>query len=137
MITGGKSFESLGGLNSTELYIPSSKSSCRLPDLQYGRESHTQNNLLLCGGSFIGEDFQVEESVATGCLKWNSVNSSWEEVVSFDGQRMTHVSWSPAPDIGIFLMGGLGEDGSYLNTTTLVKPDGSNEPGFLLKYFAK
>ena len=67
------------------------------------------------------------------CVKWRSVTGTWENYLANQylhvGRRF-HVSWTPDPDIGTYLMGGW-ESG---DTTTLIKPDGSQEPGFSLKY---
>ena len=83
---------------------------------------HTQDNNLLCGGYFTRDT----------CLQWNSVNATWEELLTLDVKRFAHVSWTPDPDIGTYLMGG--GDSEAGTTTTLIKPDGSQEPGFPLKH---
>ena len=41
------------------------------------------------------------------------------------------VSWTPGTGVGTYLMGGEGEDSER---TTLVRPQGTQEPGFALKY---
>ena len=74
----------------------------------------------MCGGYY----------TSYSCLQWSSVNGTWEEYLTLDVGRRLHVSWTPDPDIGTYLMGGW-ESG---DTTTLIKPDGSQEPGFSLKY---
>ena len=84
---------------------------------------HTQDNNLLCGGYFTRDT----------CLQWNSVNATWEELLTLDVKRFAHVSWTPDPDIGTYLMGGQGSV-SATSTTTHVKLDGNEEPGFSLKY---
>ena len=83
---------------------------------------HTQDNNLLCGGYFTRDT----------CLQWNSVNATWEELLTLDVKRFAHVSWTPDPDIGTYLMGGFSF--KAMNSTTLIKPDGSQEPGFRLEY---
>ena len=57
---------------------------------------------------------------------------AWEKSITLDVIRDFHVSWTPHPDIGTFLMGGY--TGDSQNTATLIKPDGSQEPAFFLKY---
>ena len=136
LITGGTLDSGEIG-NFTELFIPFSNTTCRLPDLQEPRDYHSQDNLILCGGTGLNENMNLIESVSTGCVHWNSSTGSWEELLRFDQWRSGHVSWSPGPDVGTFLMGGQDKFGSPLMTTTLIKPDHSQEPGFPLKYTTK
>lgn len=105
-----------------ELYIPSSGSSCKLPLLPGdSRVGHTvESGGLLCGG----------ENTPDTCLQWSSVTGTWEESLTLDVGRDYHVSWSPDPTIGTFLMG----DWYGGRTTTLIKPDGTQEPGFTLQH---
>ena len=80
----------------------------------------------------------VYSTSATSCLQWSSINGTWEEYLTLDVERGNHVSWTPDPNIGTYLMGGVtmnsGRNSVDRNTTTLIKPDGSQEPGFSLKY---
>ena len=71
----------------------------------------------------------------TSCVKWSSVNGTWEEYLILDVGRSYHVSWTPDPDIGTYIMGGVTSEAK--NTTTLIKPDKSQEPGFSLKYYTE
>ena len=65
------------------------------------------------------------------CLQWSPDTRTWEWLVhGMDIERYAHVSWTPATEIGTYLMGGV----ESLRTTTLVKPDGTHEPGFHLQY---
>ena len=105
-----------------ELYLPTSGTSCMLPTREDDRYYHTLNSGLMCGGYFTG----------ASCVQWSSVNGTWEEYLTLNVTRSYHVSWTPDPDIGTYLMGGL--DSGSRNTTTLIKPDGSQEPGFRLEY---
>ena len=87
-----------------------------------GRWYHTlEDSGLMCGGSM----------TSASCVQWNSVNGTWKEYLTLNVTRKYHVSWTPDPNIGTYLMGGA--RGSR-NTTTLIKPVGSQEPGFSLKY---
>ena len=64
------------------------------------------------------------------CVKWSSETGTWEELeLPLDVDRAFHVSWTPDPEIGTYLIGGVGE-----STTTIVKPDESLETGFVLKH---
>ena len=67
----------------------------------------------------------------TSCVKWSSVNGTWEEYLTLNITRNYHVSWTPDPDIGTYLMGGIGR---AARTTTLIKADGNQEQGFPLEY---
>ena len=100
MITGG-TFNNGDG----ELFVPFSNTTCRIPDLQEPRDSHSQDNLILCGGTGLDENMEIIESVSTGCVHWNSTSGSWGELLRFDEWRSGHVSWSPGPDVGTYLMG--------------------------------
>ena len=81
-----------------------------------------ENGGLMCGGYF----------TSSSCLQWSSVNGTWEEYLTLDVGRSGHVSWSPDSDIGTYLMGG--DDSEAKKTTTLIKSDGSQAAGFILKY---
>ena len=121
LITGQYSTET------AELYVPSSNVSCSLPKLPDTRYGHTvENTGLLCGG-------YGSEEVAGTCLQWSPDTGNWEEMFTWDNEypgRADHVSWTPRTDIGTFLMGGE-YDG---RSTTWIKPDGTQEMGYRLKY---
>lgn len=121
LITGGHN-TGVGG--SVELFVPGSGSSaaCRLPQLPDNREFHSLDTDLLCGG--MGN----EES----CLRWISAQGLWSTSHYLGVTRAFHVSWTPDTDIGTYLMGG--NDAASQASTTLLKPDGSQEQGFPLKY---
>ena len=114
-------------MNTAELYVPSSGVSCSLPQLPDDRAFHTlESSGLLCGGY----------GTSDTCLQWSPDTGTWEELLTLDVGRDDHVSWTPGPDIGTYLIGG------YLSyvmkrTTTLIKPDGTQEPGFPLRYDTK
>ena len=108
-----------------ELYVPSTGASCRLPRLPIGLHQHTQDSGLLCGGS--GGSGKRDT-----CRQWSS--GSWNQRgEKLEVFRSEHVSWTPDPSIGTYLMGGR----DVAKTTTLIKPDGKQEPGFALKYNTK
>ena len=79
----------------------------------------------MCGGS----------DTSDTCVQWNSDNGTWEDYITLDVGRSYHVSWTPDPDLGTYLIGGDGSEA--MNTTTLIKPEGSQEPGFSLKYYTE
>ena len=120
LITGG-----IGTPRATEVFLPVTGHSCRLPDLADDRFVHTQDGALTCGGSGnYGQDQWAN------CLKWSPDSGTWTQSHNLTEVMVNHVSWTPDPSLGTYLMGG-----SYNpRTTELVKSDGSKEQGFSLKY---
>ena len=114
LITGGRD------LNSAELYLPTLGSSCTIPSLPEVRYQHTVDNDILCGGTLTSDS----------CLQWSPSSGSWEELLTLDKVRSNHVSWTPNSGIGTYLIGGNNEE----RTTTLIKPDRTQETGFTLEY---
>ena len=126
LITGGQ-LEPGGWAHTAELYVPSSGESCTLPSLPDNRYDHTvSEGGLLCGGGDIPPYSQTRDS----CLQWSPDTGTWEEALTLNVSRYDHVSWTPSSGIGTYLMGG--EDSPW--TTTLITPEGSQEPGFPLKH---
>ena len=103
-----------------ELFFPSDGTTCTLPPLPQIRRGHTVDNNILCGG--IGTH--------DSCLKWSPDTGTWEELLTLDVARYNHVSWTPGNGIGTYLIGGQASG----DTTTHITPEGSQEPGFELKY---
>ena len=64
------------------------------------------------------------------CLQWSPDTGSWEELLTLDVGRYLHSSWTPYNGLGTYLMGGFTSN----MTSTLIKSDNSQEPGFQLKY---
>ena len=125
LITGGTS----SPRDTAELYVPSSGVSCTLPQLpdDYRYEHSVDSKGLLCGGQ---GSTTSQCTGACSCLQWSPNTGSWQDLLTLSVSRADHVSWTPGPDIGTYLMGG-----SYsMLTTTLIKPDGTPEPGFVLKH---
>ena len=112
------------GLNTVEIFLPSSGTSCTLPMLPEFRYLHTVDNHILCGGYASGSG--TEDS----CLQWSPDTGTWDELLTLDVGRSRHVSWTPANGIGTYLMGGSGGT----RTTTLTASDGSQVPGFPLEH---
>ena len=107
--------------DTAELYQPASGTSCALPQLPDDRYYHTmESSGLICGG------YDTEDT----CLQWSPDTGSWEELLTLDVVRFDHVSWTPGTKVGTYLMGGRYSE----RTTTLIKPDGTQEQGFDLKY---
>ena len=98
-----------------ELFLPSTGTSCTLPKFTDGRYSETSDNNILC---------------RSNCLQWSPDTGTWEELLTLDVLRSYHISWTPGNGIGTYLIGG------HESTSTLIKPDGSQEPSFFLKYQA-
>ena len=119
LITGG-----YGSLDTAELYLPSSGLSCSLPHLPDYRERHTVDSSgLVCGG------FDTYT-----CIQWSPDSGIWEDYLPYvSGWRNDHVSWTPGTGVGTYLMGGYWSK----RTTELIRPDGTQEPGFPLKYDAE
>ena len=107
-------------MNTAELFLPSSGTSCALPDLPDDRYGHSADNNTLCGGS------------GGNCLQWSPDTGTWEELLTLDVGRYNHVSWTPASGTGTYLIGGWDSDGRM--TTTLITSEGGQETGFPLKY---
>ena len=128
LITGGSRYQDrVFGMHSTELYLPSSNTSCSLPSLPEDRTKHTvSKDGLLCGGA----EFTSYQS----CVQWQYISMMdiwrWEYLdLTLDFDKYDHVAWTPANGSGTYLMGGC----AY-KTTTLIKPDGTQEHGFTLKH---
>ena len=95
LITGGtfwNGWNEVMDRKTSELYLPLSGNSCRLPDLNPNYK-HTQDNLLLCGGN--------------DGLMWSPMTSTWNKAITPNPGRRSHVSWSPGQNIGTFLIGGV------------------------------
>ena len=122
LITGGHN-TGVGG--TVELFLPSSNVSCRLPQLPDSREFHSLDTNLLCGGG-------GGSGTSQSCLEWSLVQGMWSESHTLSVTRAYHVSWTPGADIGTYLMGGY--TGESQASSTLLKPDGSQETGFPLRY---
>ena len=111
---------------SAEVFLPETGHSCRLSDLPDERLDHTQDGALTCGG-FGGQNQRIS------CLKWSPDSGTWTQSHTLTEERYGHVSWTPDPSLGTFLIGGI----SNPRTSELIKPDGSVEQGFSLKYDTK
>ena len=114
LITGGSGTE-----HSAEVFLPSTSTSCQLPGLAVGRNQHTQDNLLLCGGYYNAE---------TSCEEFSPATGTWALSHTLQQERDGHVSWSV--EEGTLLMGGWDSP----TTSEIVKHDGTTETSFDMKY---
>ena len=117
IMTGGRN-DSL--LSSVEVYVPSTNTSCSLPSLPVVTWGHSQDGLLLCGGT--GNEEQ--------CHTFHSDSGEWVKTHRLSEGRDGHSSWQ-RDDGTLLLMGGHGGP-----TTTEIVSDSSavSTPGFSLKY---
>ena len=97
--------------------------SCKVASLPEERFYHTQHEDKICGGGW--------DNTMKTCIQWKKDEAKWVTANTFPVARINHVSWTT--NIGTYLIGGDGQDGSEL-TTTLVKDDGTSEEGFPLEY---
>ena len=112
---------------SAEVFLPATSTSCQLAAyLVHGRDGHTQDGLLACGGDHLD----------TSCEQFSPATGTWALTVNpLLEVRRAHVSWSV--EEGTILIGGYyGSRGynSYSRTSEIVKHDGTTERSFDLKY---
>ena len=118
LITGGYNGASM---KSAEIFNPVTKTSCSLPDLPEARNLHTQERDLACGGG--NGNINTQKT----CVKWNPASGTWTKSHTLREGSFRHMSW--ATSSGVYLIGG-----SAGTKSQKVKPDGSVEDGFVLKY---
>ena len=117
LITGG--YGRGDWVSSAEIYLPSGKTSCSLPELTEERAWHTQDGPWACGGRGIDT-----------CEKWSE--GSWTRSQGrLSVYRGDHVSWASVS--GVYLMGTYYKYKNGKETTELVKEDGEVKEGFPLK----
>ena len=118
LITGGS------GQLSAEVFLPSSNTSCELPGLQVERYIHSQDGLLLCGGTF--------SSPAATCEEFSPATGTWARTShTLQDGRNQHVSWKV--EEGTILMGGYFSGTE--NTSEIVKHDSTTESSFDMNYY--
>ena len=104
---------------SAEVFLPASSTSCLVSaSLVQERQDHSQEGLLLCGGS----------EALTSCEEFSPATGTWARTShTLQEYRYRHVSWSV--EEGTLLMGGY-----FSDTTEIVKHDGTTEASFDMKY---
>ena len=105
---------------SAEVFLPATSTSCQLAaSLVQGRDGHTQDGLLACGGDHLD----------TSCEQFSPATGTWALTVNpLLEVRRAHVSWSV--EEGTILMGG----GYQKTASEIVKNDGTTEWSLDLKY---
>ena len=93
---------------------------CKMHSLPEGRQDHTQNGLITCGG-WTGEN-------AKNCLTFSIGMEEWKISHTLTEERYRHSSWA-SPD-GVVLLGG----DENKNTTEILTNSGDTTTGFKLKY---
>ena len=69
------------------------------------------------------------------CIKFDLTSGAWTSAYTLDGGgRYKHVSWTPQSGSGTYLMG---DYASNIITSSLLKPDGTVESGFSLRWLLR
>lgn len=110
-----------------EIYIPSTNKSCTLPDLPDRRTYSSLDGNLICGGIHR----RPSPGARSNCIKFDFTSGSWTSAYTLDVERWKHVSWTPQSGSGTYLMG---DYNANARTTSLLKPDGTVESGFPLRW---
>ena len=131
LIVGGRGFDSDGQYTghdlTAEIYIPSTNKTCTLPNLPDRRTYSTVNGNLVCGGLHA----KPSPGSRNTCIKFDLTSGAWTSAYTLDGGRRKHVSWTPQSGSGTYLMG---DYPSINRTSSLLKPDGTVESGFSLRW---
>ena len=118
----------VGEILTPEIYIPSTNKSCTLPDLPDRRRYSSLDGNLLCGGMHR----KPSPGPRSTCIKFDFTSGAWTSAYTLDVERWKHVSWTPQSGSGTYLMGNY--NWRNANTTSLLKPDGTVESGFSLRW---
>ena len=103
------------------MFLPATATSCLVSArLVQERQDHSQDGLLLCGGS---EALTTCEEFSPTTGTWALTNHTLQE------KRETHVSWTV--EEGTILMGGVWGAG---RRSEIVKHDGTTERTFFLRH---
>lgn len=114
LITGGEGTE-----YSTEIFVPSTNTSCNFVRMPNARDEHSQEGFQVCGG----------EHLPKTCDTWNPETGLWTPSQTLRQNRLNHNSW--VSEEGVILLGG-----SSIPTTTemLSNGTGSSNDHFSLKF---
>ena len=122
LITGG--YGANGALNSAEVFLPWTNSTCQLPSLPDERDGHVQAGPLLCGGG--------DSSTKRSCLKWSVQIGGWVTLpLTLSEERRRSSIWDRGDQLVI--MGGLWF-GEAQETSETVSSDGAVTSSFGMKY---
>ena len=106
IMTGGYNED---GLSSVEVYVPSTNTSCSLPSLPVTTWDHSQDGLLLCGGSQCSLEndgcLKGPPTRAKKCLTFYPDSGLWITTHPLQENRYGHSSWQ-REDGTVLLMGG-------------------------------
>ena len=118
LITGG-----FGALQSAEVFLPWTNTSCKLPSLPDKRVGHVQSGQLLCGG--------FDSSTRRSCLKWNKQGGNWTTLpVTLSEERWHSSGWARGDQLVI-----MGSSGAAWESSESVSSDGAVSRGsFAMKY---
>ena len=126
IVTGGLSSSSFPWWTKViEVFTAAGTSLCTLPPLPLptGRYGHTQDGLLICGGS---DNYQIGRT----CVQLSA--EGWAVTHNLLQYRWYHSSWmSPA---GLVLIGGQDVGGTDTTTELLSSSDSSSSFNFTLEY---
>ena len=102
-----------GGLNSAEIFNPTTRRTCSVGNLKLARTEHTMCNNMVCGGWVT----EAEKS----CEKFDGISSFTSLPVKLVKSRYRHLCWGLKSG-DVLLLGG----SSSKTTTERVSADGSN-----------
>ena len=131
MVTGGRGNYRKGKAQATvDLLSIDGTKLCSLPNLLSGRNHHSQNGLLVCGGGGRWTPGSVLPEVAASCDTFS--DGKWKRTHTLGHMRQNTPSW--ASPQGVLLMGGDDGEGSKKSkkTTELLTDDGATKPSFNL-----
>jgi len=112
LITGGEGTE-----HTTEIFVPSTNTSCNFVRMPTARDEHSQDGFQVCGG----------DHASGTCDTWIPETGLWTKSQSLRYTRENHHSW--VSEDGVILLGG-----SSSPTTTEMLSNGSSTNHFSLKY---
>ena len=137
MVTGGRGARGAKAETTVDLLSIDGTKLCSLPSLLAGRDHHSQNGLLVCGGGHWKPGTALAE-VAASCDTFS--DGKWKRTHTLGHMRQNTPSW--ASPQGVLLMGGdSGENKKLkyknLKSTELLTDDGATKPSFPLAYKRK
>ena len=116
MVTGGREKRDGKGQTSVDLFSMDGTKLCSLPDLLAGRDHHSQDGLIICGGGHK----KAQADVAATCDTFS--DGKWKKTHTLGRKRKNAPSW--ASPQGVLIMVG--------KTTELLTDDGDTKASFTL-----